>query len=126
MKVKLNLNKHKIDKMDSENRRERLILDDQFKFVTDLNEFRMSLWVVSFGIIENKTGVTILELVSYFHLDKFEELDKVLNIKFRIYPNGSKSYEVQINPFNKTFVYQDSLFPLSDFYKIFKREEDRH
>lgn len=111
--------------MESEHRRERLILGDHFKFITDLNEFRMSLWVVSFGIVDNSTCETILDLVSYFHLDKFEEIGKVLNIKFRIYPNGSKSYEVKVNPFDKTFVYQDSLIPLKDFYKIFKREEGR-
>lgn len=105
--------------MKSEHWRETKILNGKFNLITDLTEFRMSLWVVSFGLKDNASGEIILEPVSYFNLDKHEEKGNELAIKFRIYPDGARHYDVNINPLNRTFEYRGEIIELVKFHETF-------
>ena len=106
-----------------ENRRDKIILDGRIKLITELSEFRMSLWINGFGLNNALTGEEIIPLISFFNLENIEENENILKIKFRIYPNGSKDYEVEINPFSKTFKYQNKEYHTNDFYKTFTGNE---
>lgn len=99
---------------------EQSILDNQFILITEENEFRMSHWVKGFGIIDNRNGETILELNTSFHLERFEEKDNVLLLVFMVYPIGSKVYHVEINLFDKTFLYQNQIYKLENLFATFK------
>ncbi|MES2762141.1 MAG: hypothetical protein V4677_08040 [Bacteroidota bacterium] len=105
--------------MTNDYRQEQPIFNNQFKLITEDNEFRMSLWVRGFGITD-ATGNIVLPLMGSFNLDEFAEAGNVLKVKFKIYPNGAKQYEVEIDPFNKTFVYNGQSFALKDFADSFK------
>lgn len=102
-----------------EYRNERLIFAGKLTLVTELTEFRMSLWVNGFGITDSFTKEEILPVIHRFNLDHFEETGNVLFVTFRIYPNGLKNYKVEINPFEKTFTYDTSIHNLSDFEGYF-------
>lgn len=79
----------------------------------------MSLWINGFGLSNAVTGEEIIPIISIFNLDNIKEDGDILKIKFRIYPDGSKDYYVEINPFSKSFVYKNQTFPIADFYKTF-------
>ena len=100
-------------------RNERLIFDGKFTLVTEGTEVRMSLWINGFGLTNTTTKEEILPVMHSFNLDHFEENGNILSVKFRIYPNGSKDYEVEINPFEKTFTYNATKHNLSDFKNYF-------
>lgn len=100
-------------------RNEHLIFEGKFMLPTEETEFRMSLWVKGFGLIDTATKKTILPVMSTFNLDHFEENGTILLVKFRIYPDGFKDYKVEINPFEKTFTYNATRHNLSDFKKYF-------
>jgi len=108
-----------------ENRREITILDGQIKLVTELTEFGMSLWVNGFGLNNAITGEEIIPLITFFNLEKYEEAENTLKIKFRIYPDGFKNYEVEINPLSKSFTYENKAYHTDDFYKTFTGKEYR-
>ena len=99
---------------------EYLIFNNQFKLITEDNEFRMSLWVKGFGINDANDNV-VMPLMSSFNLDHCEEAGNVLKVKFKIYPNGGKHYEVEIDPFNKTFVYNGETIALKKFAETFPK-----
>jgi len=100
-------------------RKERLIFDGKFTLVTEETDFRMALWIRGFGLTNTSTKEEILPVMHSFNLDHFEENGNILSVKFRIYPNGSKDYEVEINPFEKTFMYNTTKYNLSDFENYF-------
>jgi hypothetical protein len=103
-------------------RTEQPILNDRFLLITEENEFRMSLWVKGFGIIEAKTGTIVIPLLDSFHLIEFEEIEKGLKLKFEIFPDRGKSYEAEINLAGDFFIYNNEGFKLQDFYETFKVE----
>ena len=99
------------------------IFNGKFKIITEENEFRMSHWVKGFGIFDNTNNDWILELNRSFPLDTFEELEKTLKINFRISPNGSVQYEINIDPFNKIFTYNHETYNIKDFVDTFMNHE---
>lgn len=108
-----------------ENRLEKIILQGRIKLITELTEFRMALWINGFGLQDVSTNEEIIPLITFFNLDDIEEIGNTLKIKFRIYPNGSKHYEVIVNPFLRKFKYQNSEYHTKDFYKIITEEENK-
>ncbi|MFC3158681.1 hypothetical protein ACFOEQ_09175 [Chryseobacterium arachidis] len=107
-----------------EYRQEKIFCNGKIKLITELNEFRMSLWINGFGLENVMTGEEIIPVISIFNLDGIEEIDEeVLKIKFRIYPNGLEHYEVEINPFLKSFVYEGQIYSTDHFYKTITGEE---
>jgi len=101
-------------------RREKSILNGKFKLVTEGTEFRMALWIYGFGIQNAATNEFVIPLLHSFNLDRFEEEGDTVKIEFRIYPNGSKSYQVEINPFQKTFWYENQLYSIQKFEEFFR------
>lgn len=109
-----------------EYRKEKLFCKENFRLVTELTEFRMSLWITGFGLENAVTGEEILPLSSYFNLDHVEELsEEILEIKFRIYPSGKKNYTVKVHPFSKQFEYEDKMYSTDHFYEIITGEDLR-
>jgi hypothetical protein len=107
-----------------EYRQEKMFCKGKFKLITELNEFRMAIWINGFGVENALTGEEIIPLISFFNLDEVKEIDdEFLKIKFRIYPNGSRYYTVEINPFLKSFVYEDKIYSTEDFYKTIAENE---
>ena len=100
-------------------RQEQNIFNGRFKLITEDNEFKMSLWVKGFGIIDNTTEEEVLAFMSDFNLDDFKETGNVLKVKFKIYPNGAKQYEADIDPFTKTFIYNGKTIALENFANAF-------
>lgn len=109
--------------MVNETRREKLILNNQFKLITEAEEFRMSIWIVSFGLENATTGEILIPVIPIFNLDKIVEMENKLLVNFRIYPEGLISYQGEINPFEKTFLYNESVYELRDFFKTFRGKE---
>lgn len=105
--------------MENPFRTEQNIFNGKFKLITIDNEFRMSHWVKGFGIADTSGGEMILEQLDAFNLDKFEEKGDHLNITFQVYPNGRQTHEAVINPFEKTFTYNNKTLPLKDFRHTF-------
>jgi len=105
--------------MSDDLRTEKEILNGNFKLITELNEFKMSLWVNGFGIIDGKTQQEILPLNTTFNLDDFTEYEQTIEINFRIYPNGNVTYNVSINPSEKYFIYLTKVYSLNDFNPTF-------
>ncbi len=105
--------------MEDEYRKEHSIFNGQFKLITEDSEFKMSLWVRGFGIADSTSGKMILELMYSFNLESFEEIESILKVIFKIYPDGVKEYSVEINPFNKIFVYNQQIFALDKFAETF-------
>lgn len=107
-----------------EYRQEKMFCKGKFKLITELNEFRMSLWINGFGLENVMTGEEIIPVISIFNLDNIEEVDEeILKIKFRIYPNSLQSYSVEVNPFLKSFVYEDQTYSTDNFFKTITGEE---
>ena len=107
-----------------EYRQEKLILNGQVKIITELTEFRMAIWINGFGLNDAFTGEEIIPLISFFNLDSIEEINNNnLRIKFRIYPNGSKDYEIIISPLLRRFIYQNREFNTNEFYKTITGKE---
>lgn len=106
-------------RMQNDTRRETLILNGQFKIITELEEFRMSLWVTGFGLQDARTGEVIIPVVHIFNLDRYVADGSTLHVVFQIYPHGAKTYEVAIHPFRKTFAYEDKTYSTKDFFKTF-------
>ncbi|GAA4153147.1 hypothetical protein GCM10022217_08490 [Chryseobacterium ginsenosidimutans] len=107
-----------------EYRQEKMFCKGKFKLITELNEFRMALWINGFGLENALTGEEIIPVISIFNLDDIEEVnEEVLKIKFRIYPNGLQHYAVEINPFLKSFVYEDKIYSTDNFLKTITGEE---
>lgn len=107
-----------------EYRQEKLFCNGNFKLITELNEFRMSLWVNGFGLENAITGEEIIPLISYFNLDHIEEVDEeVLKIEFRIYPKGSPYYTVEVHPFSKSFTYEGRMYSTDHFHKTITGED---
>lgn len=107
-------------------RQDKYILNKKFKLVTELHEFRMALWINGFGIYNAVTNEEITPLIHSFNLDSFEETLDTIKIEFRIYPNGSKSYQVEINPFQKVFRYEKQLYPTKKFEELFWNEYSKN
>lgn len=83
----------------------------------------MSLWINGFGLENAATGEEVLPLISYFNLETIEEVnEEILKIKFRIYPDGSKYYSVEVNPFSKRFKYEGRMYSTDHFYNFFVGE----
>jgi len=101
---------------------ERLILNGDYKLITELNEFKMSLWVNSFGILNVSTNEEIVPVISTFHLEDYTEEDTMLKVKFSIYPNGAKNYEVVFNLVDSSFIYQNKIYSLSAYKQDFFEE----
>lgn len=106
-------------------RYEKHILNGKFKLVTEGTEFRMALWINGFGIQNAATNEFVIPLLHSFNLDRFEEEGDTVKIEFRIYPNGSKSYQVAINPFQKTFWYQKQLYATRNFEEFFRNQYEK-
>jgi hypothetical protein len=102
-----------------ENQKEQTILNGRFKLITEFNEMRASQWVKGFGI-SDASGNVLLPLMSAFNLDDFEETGDSLKVRFKIFPEGSKQYTVELLPVNHTFVYEGKTIVLADFVKTFK------
>lgn len=102
-------------------RKEILIFAGKYILITEETDFRMALWIRGFGIIDSSTKEEILPIIHSFNLDHFEEIDNILFATFRIYPNGSKDYKVEINPFEKTFTYDNDVYNLSSFEDYFHK-----
>ncbi len=107
-----------------EYREEELILGGRMKLVTELNEFRMGIWINGFGIFDPATGQAVLPLMLTFDLGRLKEEGDLLEIDFRIYPDGSKYYSVTVDPFDKTFVYENQTYSTNDFGKLFDQIGD--
>lgn len=105
--------------MTDKDRQEQLIFNGKFKLITVQTEFRMSIWINGFGIADAFTEKEILPVLYSFHLDEFEENGNFLSVKFRIYPDGLKNYETEINPFEQIVMYDHQTYRLADFEKIF-------
>ncbi|WP_426277032.1 hypothetical protein ACN9MN_17280 [Chryseobacterium sp. S-02] len=107
-----------------EYRQEKIFCNGNSKLITELNEFRMSLWINGFGLENAITGEKIIPLISYFNLDTIEEVDEeVLKIKFRIYPDGSQYHIVEVHPFVKKFKYEGRIYSTDHFHKIITGED---
>jgi hypothetical protein len=107
-----------------EYRQEKIFCSGNFKLITELNDFRMALWINGFGLENAMTGEEIIPLISFFNLENIEELDEnVLKIKFRIYPEGSKYYTVEVHPFSKRFEYEGRIYSTDLFYKTITGED---
>lgn len=107
-----------------EYRQEKIFCKGKVKLITELNEFRMSLWINGFGLENILTGEEIIPVISIFNLDDIEEIDEeILKIKFRIYPDGLQHYVVEVNPFLKNFVHEDKTYSIDNFFKTFTGEE---
>ncbi|MCX8533143.1 hypothetical protein [Chryseobacterium luquanense] len=105
-------------------RKEKKVCNGKFKLITDLNEFKMALWINGFGLENAFTGEEIIPVIKIFNLDDIEEVDgEFLKIKFRIYPDGSKYYAVEIHPFLKSFVYENETYSTDVFFKTITGEE---
>ncbi|MFY7816351.1 MAG: hypothetical protein ACOVRK_14310 [Chryseobacterium taeanense] len=105
-------------------RQEKIFCNGNFKLITEMNEFRMALWINGFGLENAVTGEEIIPLISYFNLDEIVEVDEsVLKIKFRIYPDGSKDYSVEVHPFSKRFEYEGVIYSTDHFYKTITGED---
>ena len=100
-------------------REEQPIFKGQYNLITEDNEFRMSLWVRGFGI-NDAEGNEVLPLMRSLNLDDFEEIGNLLKVKFKIFPNGAKQYEAEINPFTKTFTFNNQTIALDKFKEMFK------
>lgn len=101
---------------------ERLILNGDYKLITELNEFKMSLWVNSFGILNAFTNEEIVPVISTFHLEDYNEENTMLKVKFSIYPNGAKNYEIEFNLADSSFTYQDKTYSLNEYKQKFFEE----
>lgn len=107
-----------------EYRQEKMFCKGKVKLITELNEFRMSLWINGFGLENAITGEQIIPLITYSNLDSIEEVDEeVLKIAFRIYPDGSKHYTVEVHPFSKNFTYEGRMYSTDHFHKIITGED---
>lgn len=100
-------------------REEKDIFNGRYKLITEDNEFRMSLWIRGFGINDSENN-QVLPLMRSFNLIKYEELEPFLKVQFNIFPNGAKQYEADINPFTKTFTYNNQTIALDKFAAFFK------
>lgn len=105
--------------MGNSDQKEQTILNERFKLITEFYEMRASQWVRGFGI-NDANGNIVLPLMSAFNLDGFEETGDILKVKFKIFPDGSKQYEVEIDPINRTFVYEGKTIALECFGETFK------
>lgn len=105
-------------------KREKTILGARIKLITEATEFRMTLWINGFGLSDARTEEEITPLISFFNLEDIEEIGDVVRIKFRIYPNGTKYYNVEINPFLRTFIYQEKKYSTNDFYETIISKEN--
>lgn len=106
-----------------EYRKEKIILNGKIKLITQLTEFRMALWINSFGLEDAATGEEIIPLISFFNLDQLEEKGDTLKIKIRIYPNGSEEYDIAINPFSRYSTFKNQEYNTTHFYQIIMGEE---
>ena len=107
-----------------EYKQEKIFCNGNFKLITELNEFRMALWINGFGLENARTGEEVIPLISFFNLDNIDEInEEVLKIKFRIYPNGSQYYVVEVNPFLKSFVYEGEIYSTDQFYSTITGKE---
>lgn len=93
--------------------------DGQIQLLTGLNEFRESLWVNGFALRNQLTDEEILPFISFFDIIGITQVGDVLNITFKIYPDGLKSYTIEVNPFMKTFRYKGKEYPVSCFEEMF-------
>lgn len=109
--------------MSNETLTKKIIVNQNFMLTIKPEEFRMCTWIFGFGLENSVTGEILIPLISSFNLDQWREKDDQLLLNFRIYPEGSFSYQVEINPFKKTFFFSGREDPLRDFFKTFTREE---
>jgi hypothetical protein len=104
--------------MGNSDQKEQAILNGRFKLITEFNELRSSQWVKGFGISDVK-GNVILPLMRAFNLDDFEETGDSLKVRFKIFPEGSKQFSVELHPVNHTFVYEGNTIALERFLETF-------
>ena len=98
--------------------REQLFFDGKIKFTTGITVYGHGHCINSFGIIDSFSNEEIIPMITFFHLEKIEEKNDVLQIGFRIYPEGKEYYEIQVDPFQKIFKYKHNIYPTSKYYKI--------
>ena len=98
-------------------------LDGKVKLVTELTEFRMAIWINGFGIYDAISENEIIQFVSFFNLDKVQEVNGLLKIEFSIYPKGSETHEIEVNPITNKFKYRNILYDTNDFYKTITGED---
>lgn len=102
--------------------REELFFDGKIKFTTGVTVYGHGHCIVGFGITNAETNEEIIPIIAFFHLQKMEVLKDVFKIAFRIYPEGDKYYEIEVNPFQKTFKYNSAIYPTIDYYKTITGE----
>lgn len=102
---------------------EKFFFNGQIKLIIASIELKMSLWVDGFAIFNTLTNEEIIPFFSSFNLNAISEQSNVLKIKFSIYPNGAKVYEIEVNPFLKTFLFENKTFSTNDFVKVFSEKE---
>lgn len=105
--------------------REFAVLNGKYKLATELTDFRMSLWICGFGILETETNQEILPMIHYFNLDKKEDFGDFLRIQFRIYPFGLKNYIVDFYPDKQKYFYENQWFEIAEFESNFNTEEEQ-
>lgn len=103
-------------------RQEFSLFNNQFHLIAEFNNFgRMSHQVNGFEITELSTGKKLMDFIySEFDLAKFHEKEDVLEIHFRIYPDGSKTHQSVINLFKEKFYHENQEFELSEFRAYYK------
>lgn len=92
--------------------------DQSIKVTTGLTVYGHGHCVVGFGMINYITGEEIIPFVNYFNLEKIEVFQDLFKIIFRIYPDGAQFYEIELNPFEKTFRYSGNIYSTVNYLSI--------
>lgn len=103
--------------------RETLYFDKTIKFTHGVTVYGHGHWIFGFGITNLLTNEEIIPIIPFFHLQNIEEKENTLKIKFRIYPEGDQFYEIEVNPFKKTFKYNNIFYSTEEYYKIITGKE---
>ena len=103
--------------------RETLYFDKTIKFTHGVTVYGHGHWIFGFGITNLLTNEEIIPIIPFFHLQKIEETEDALKIKFRIYPEGDKFYEIEVNPFKKKFKYNNIFYSTEAYYKTITGED---
>lgn len=105
-------------------RNEKFILNNQYKLITEENEYRMSHWVKGFGI-QDKDGTDIMTINRSLNLNELEELDaNRVTANFEVYPFSSLKFEIVIDLVEKTFICKEQKMLLSELDNFFQQKAD--
>lgn len=102
--------------------RESFYFEKKIKFTHGVTVYGHGYWITGFGITNLLTKEEIIPIIPFFHLEKIEEKEEILKIKIRIYPDGDY-YEIELNPFKKTFKYNDVYYSTDEYYKTITGKE---